>query len=97
MIIVLESNREVPRDSSPQRSVSLRSPPQVLQKPGVTISFVIPSLMGLDKVLESRPTGYTHFSKALRAGLQSHLQPLILQRDLILATVLDPRIKLQVT
>ncbi|KAK0137764.1 Myb-related protein B [Merluccius polli] len=68
---------------------------QVLQKPGVTISFVIPSLVGLDKMLESRPTSYTHFSKALRSGLQSHLQPLILQRDLILATVLDPRIKLQ--
>ncbi|XP_059916308.1 LOW QUALITY PROTEIN: uncharacterized protein LOC132464125 [Gadus macrocephalus] len=68
---------------------------QVLQKPGVTLSFVIPSLMGLDTVLAGRPTGYTHFSKALRAGLQSHLQPLILQRDLILATVLDPRIKLQ--
>jgi hypothetical protein len=52
--------------------------------------------MGLDTVLAGRPTSYTHFSKALRAGLQSHLQPLILQRDLILATVLDPRIKLQV-
>jgi len=71
--------------------------PKLLQKPGVTISFVIPTLISLDKMLESRLTSYTHFSKALRTGLQSHLQPLILQRDLILATVLDPRIKLQVS
>ncbi|KAG7273273.1 hypothetical protein CRUP_009701, partial [Coryphaenoides rupestris] len=59
---------------------------QLLQKPGVTISFVIPTLISLDKMLESRLTSYTHFSKALRTGLQSRLQPLILQRDLILAT-----------
>lgn len=71
--------------------------PKVLQKSGVTISFVIPTLIGLDKMLESQLTSYTHFSKALRTGLQSRLQPLILQRDLILATVLDPRIKLQVS
>ncbi|XP_071779707.2 v-myb avian myeloblastosis viral oncogene homolog-like 2a [Centroberyx gerrardi] len=68
---------------------------QVLQGNGVTISFIIPSIIGLDKTLESRTTSYTHFSKALRMGLRTHFQSMILQRDLILAAVLDPRIKLQ--
>ncbi|KAM6924409.1 v-myb avian myeloblastosis viral oncogene homolog-like 2a [Xenentodon cancila] len=68
---------------------------QVLQGSGVTISYIIPSLVGLDKTLESRVTNYTHFCKALRTGLQTHFQSLIHQRDIILAAVLDPRIKLQ--
>ncbi|KAJ8369557.1 hypothetical protein SKAU_G00095850 [Synaphobranchus kaupii] len=68
---------------------------QVLQGEGVTFSLVIPSLIGLDKTLETRSTNYTHFCKGLRTGLHAHFQPFILQRDLILATVLDPRIKLQ--
>ncbi|KAM4610828.1 v-myb avian myeloblastosis viral oncogene homolog-like 2a isoform 2-T2 [Polymixia lowei] len=68
---------------------------QVLQGNGVTVSFIIPSLAGLDKALEDRATSYAHFSRALRTGLHTHFQSLILQRDLILATVLDPRIKLQ--
>ncbi|XP_036388653.1 v-myb avian myeloblastosis viral oncogene homolog-like 2a [Megalops cyprinoides] len=68
---------------------------QVLQGEGVTFSLVIPSLIGLDKTLETRSTNYSHFCKALRAGLHAHFQNLILQRDLILATALDPRIKLQ--
>ncbi|KAL4646388.1 zinc finger BED domain-containing protein 4-like [Arapaima gigas] len=68
---------------------------QVLQEEGVTFSLVIPSLIGLDKTLASRSTNYTHFCKSLRAGLHAHFQPLLLQRDLILVTVLDPRIKLQ--
>ncbi|KAG9337485.1 hypothetical protein JZ751_028676 [Albula glossodonta] len=68
---------------------------QVLQEEGVTFSLVIPSLIGLDKTLETRSTNYSHFCKGLRTGLHAHFQPLILQRDLILATVLDPRIKLQ--
>ncbi|XP_034152034.1 v-myb avian myeloblastosis viral oncogene homolog-like 2a [Esox lucius] len=68
---------------------------QVLQSDAVTFSLIIPSLIGLDKTLETRSTNYSHFSKGLRSGLHTHFQPLILQRDLILATVLDPRIKLQ--
>ncbi|XP_028266871.1 v-myb avian myeloblastosis viral oncogene homolog-like 2a isoform X2 [Parambassis ranga] len=68
---------------------------QVLQGSGVTISFIIPSLVGLDKALESRVTNYTHFSKALRTGLHTHFQSLIYQMDVIQAAVLDPRIKLQ--
>ncbi|KAL1021401.1 hypothetical protein UPYG_G00012820 [Umbra pygmaea] len=68
---------------------------QVLQSDAVTFSLVIPSLIGLDKTLEIRTTNYSHFSKGLRSGLHTHFQPLFLQKDLILATVLDPRIKLQ--
>ncbi|XP_071020941.1 v-myb avian myeloblastosis viral oncogene homolog-like 2a isoform X1 [Oncorhynchus clarkii lewisi] len=68
---------------------------QVLQSDAVTFSLIIPSLIGLDKTLETRSTNYSHFSKGLRSGLQTHFQPLFLQRDLILVTVLDPRIKLQ--
>uniref|UniRef100_A0A8C9V7X3 Zinc finger BED domain-containing protein 4-like n=1 Tax=Scleropages formosus TaxID=113540 RepID=A0A8C9V7X3_SCLFO len=68
---------------------------QVLQEDGVTFSLVIPSLIGLDKTLASRSTNYIYFCKGLRAGLHARFQPLLLQRDLILATVLDPRIKLQ--
>uniref|UniRef100_A0A4W5NMZ4 MYB proto-oncogene like 2 n=1 Tax=Hucho hucho TaxID=62062 RepID=A0A4W5NMZ4_9TELE len=68
---------------------------QVLQSDAVTFSLIIPSLIGLDKTLETRSTNYSHFSKGLRSGLHTHFQPLILQRDLILVTVLDPRIKLQ--
>ncbi|XP_032364673.1 uncharacterized protein LOC116692792 isoform X1 [Etheostoma spectabile] len=68
---------------------------QVLQGNGVTISFITPSLIGLDKTLESLVTNYTHFNKALRTGLHTHFQSLIHQKDMILAAVLDPRIKLQ--
>ncbi|XP_042346909.1 v-myb avian myeloblastosis viral oncogene homolog-like 2a isoform X2 [Plectropomus leopardus] len=68
---------------------------QVLQGNGVTISFITPSLIGLDKTLEGLVTNYTHFNKALRSGLQTHFQSLIHQKDMILAAVLDPRIKLQ--
>ncbi|KAI4897635.1 hypothetical protein NFI96_015827 [Prochilodus magdalenae] len=68
---------------------------QVLQSDGVTFSLVIPSLIGLDKTLEAKPTSYNHFCKALRSGLYDYFQPLIMQKDFIVATVLDPRIKLQ--
>lgn len=68
---------------------------QVLQGEGVTFSLIIPSLIGLNKTLESRPCSYAHFCKELRSGLHTHFKNLITQKDLILATVLDPRIKLQ--
>lgn len=68
---------------------------QVLQGNGVTMSFIIPSLIGLDKTLEGLVTNYTHFCKALRTGLHTHFQSLIHQKDVIVAAVLDPRIKLQ--
>ncbi|XP_042560841.1 v-myb avian myeloblastosis viral oncogene homolog-like 2a isoform X2 [Clupea harengus] len=68
---------------------------QVLQGDGVTFPLIIPSLIGLNKTLETRSTNYSHFCKELRSGLHTHFQHLIRQKDLILATVLDPRIKLQ--
>ncbi|XP_056278923.1 v-myb avian myeloblastosis viral oncogene homolog-like 2a isoform X3 [Pseudoliparis swirei] len=68
---------------------------QVLQGNGVTVSFITPSIIGLDKTLESIVTNYTHFNKALRTGIHTHFQSLIHQKDMILAAVLDPRIKLQ--
>uniref|UniRef100_H3D389 HAT C-terminal dimerisation domain-containing protein n=1 Tax=Tetraodon nigroviridis TaxID=99883 RepID=H3D389_TETNG len=68
---------------------------QVLQGNGVTISYIIPSLIGLDKALETLDTNYTHFNRALRTGLCTHFQDLIHQNEMIIATVLDPRIKLQ--
>uniref|UniRef100_A0A8B9HPG2 V-myb avian myeloblastosis viral oncogene homolog-like 2a n=2 Tax=Astyanax mexicanus TaxID=7994 RepID=A0A8B9HPG2_ASTMX len=68
---------------------------QVLQAEGSTFSLIIPSLIGLDKTLEKKATSYTHFCKTLRSGLRDYLQPVIQQKDFILATVLDPRIKLQ--
>ena len=69
---------------------------KVLQRNGVTISFIIPSLVGLDITLESSVTNYIHFNKALRTGLYTQFQSLIHQRDMILAAVLHPRIKMQV-
>lgn len=68
---------------------------QTLQGNSVSISYVIPSLVRLDKTLVSRETNYTHFSKALRTGLHARFQSVIQQKDLIMATVLDPRIKMQ--
>ncbi|CAN9515766.1 unnamed protein product [Ophioblennius macclurei] len=68
---------------------------QVLQGNGVTISHIVPTLLGLDKTLENHATNYTHFRQALRTGLRSRFQSVVQQKDLILATVLDPRVKLQ--
>lgn len=68
---------------------------QTLQVNSVSISFIIPCLIHLDETLSSRETNYTHFSKSLRTGLHSHFQSLIHQKDLVIATVLDPRIKMQ--
>ncbi|XP_054905900.1 v-myb avian myeloblastosis viral oncogene homolog-like 2a [Poeciliopsis prolifica] len=68
---------------------------QVLQGNGVTMSFIIPSLIGLDKTLENRVTNYNHFCKALRTSLHGYFQSVIHQKEIILATVLDPRMKLQ--
>uniref|UniRef100_A0A671QDN5 V-myb avian myeloblastosis viral oncogene homolog-like 2a n=1 Tax=Sinocyclocheilus anshuiensis TaxID=1608454 RepID=A0A671QDN5_9TELE len=68
---------------------------QLLQEDAFTLSLVIPSIIGLDKTLETKATSFSLFCSALRSGLRSYFQPLILRRDFILATVLDPRIKLQ--
>ncbi|CAM4683525.1 hypothetical protein PO909_013497 [Leuciscus waleckii] len=68
---------------------------QVLQEDGITLSLIIPTIIGLDKTLENKTTKFSLFCSSLRSGLRSCFQPLILRRDLILATVLDPRIKLQ--
>ncbi|XP_061527104.1 v-myb avian myeloblastosis viral oncogene homolog-like 2a [Phycodurus eques] len=68
---------------------------QVLLGNAVAISYVITSLVGLDKTLEGCSTSYTHFKKALRTGLRTHFQSLIHQKDLIVAAVLDPRNKLK--
>ncbi|XP_062872014.1 v-myb avian myeloblastosis viral oncogene homolog-like 2a isoform X2 [Trichomycterus rosablanca] len=68
---------------------------QVLQGDGVTFSLVIPSIIGIDRTLAAKATGHPPFCRALRASLRDHFQPLIMKRDLILATILDPRIKLQ--
>lgn len=62
----------------------------------MTVSYIIPSLVGLDKALETLDTNYIHFNRALRTGLCTHFQDLIHQNEMIIATVLDPRIKLQV-
>lgn len=62
----------------------------------MTVSYIIPSLIGLDKTLETLDTNYAHFNKALRTGLCSHFQHLIHQNEMMVSTVLDPRIKLQV-
>lgn len=62
----------------------------------MSVSYIIPSLIGLDKTLETLDTNYNHFNRALRTGLSSHFQDLVHQNEMIVATVLDPRIKLQV-
>lgn len=69
---------------------------QVLQGNGLTISFILPTLLNLDKSLENCTTNYVHFCKALRTGLHTHFQSLIYQTDILLATILDPRLKLKV-
>lgn len=68
---------------------------QLLQDDGITLSLIIPSIIGLDKTLEIKDTKFSLFCSALRCGLRTYFQPLILRSDLLLATVLDPRIKLQ--
>ncbi|XP_074538575.1 v-myb avian myeloblastosis viral oncogene homolog-like 2a isoform X2 [Halichoeres trimaculatus] len=68
---------------------------QTLQGNGVTISFIIPALIGLDRTLQNLVTNYTHFGNALRTGLHTHFQTLIQREDIIAAAVLDPRTKLQ--
>lgn len=68
---------------------------QVLQEDDITLSLIIPSIIGLDKTLETKNTKLNYFCSALRSGLRTYFQPLIFQRDLIVASVLDPRIKLQ--
>lgn len=68
---------------------------QVLQEDGITMPLIIPTIIGLDKTLETKATKFSLFCSALRSGLRSYFQRIILRRDLILATVLDPRIKLQ--
>lgn len=68
----------------------------MLQGNGITVSHIIPSLVGLDKALGKLTTNYARFNEALRKGLRSNFQDLVHQRDLILAAVLDPRTKLQV-
>ncbi|XP_056589835.1 v-myb avian myeloblastosis viral oncogene homolog-like 2a isoform X1 [Triplophysa dalaica] len=68
---------------------------QVLQEDDITLSLIIPSIIGLDKTLETKSTKLSYFCSALRSGLRAYFQPLIFQKDLIVATVLDPRIKLQ--
>lgn len=71
---------------------------QVLQGNGVTVSHIIPSLVGLDKALGklAATTSYSRFNEALRKGLRSNFQDLVHQKDLVLAAVLDPGTKLQV-
>nr|XP_057940362.1 v-myb avian myeloblastosis viral oncogene homolog-like 2a isoform X2 [Doryrhamphus excisus] len=61
----------------------------------VTISSIIPSLISLDKTLEGCTTSYTHFKKSLRTGLCTYFQSMMEQKDLIVATVLDPKSKLK--
>lgn len=62
---------------------------QVLQEDDITLSLIIPSIIGLDKTLETKSTKLSYFCSALRSGLRTYFQPLIFQRDLIVASVLD--------
>lgn len=68
---------------------------QVLQGDGVTTSLVIPSIIGIDRTLAAKPTNHVLFCRALRSSLRDHFQPLIVRPDFVMATVLDPRIKLR--
>lgn len=68
---------------------------QTLQGNSVSISCIIPTLVQLDKSLSSCETNYGPFSKALRTGLRTHCQSLLHHKDLVLATVLDHRVKLR--
>lgn len=68
---------------------------QTLQGNSVSIGSIIPTLVQLDKSLSSCDTNYSSFSKALRSGLRTHCQSLLQHKDLVLATALDPRVKLQ--
>ncbi|KAK7883922.1 hypothetical protein WMY93_027045 [Mugilogobius chulae] len=58
-------------------------------------SSIIPSVIQLDKALSSCKTDYSDFCRALRTGLRTHCQGLLHHKDLLTASVLDPRIKLQ--
>ncbi|XP_055078842.1 v-myb avian myeloblastosis viral oncogene homolog-like 2a isoform X2 [Periophthalmus magnuspinnatus] len=68
---------------------------QTLQGNGASLGSLIPSVLQLDRALCSSESRYTDFCKALRTGLQAHCQGLLHHRDLLIATVLDPRLKLQ--
>uniref|UniRef100_A0A3B3Z877 MYB proto-oncogene like 2 n=1 Tax=Periophthalmus magnuspinnatus TaxID=409849 RepID=A0A3B3Z877_9GOBI len=68
---------------------------QTLQGNGASLGSLIPSVLQLDRALCSSESRYTDFCKALRTGLQAHCHGLLHHRDLLIATVLDPRLKLQ--
>ncbi|XP_077588525.1 v-myb avian myeloblastosis viral oncogene homolog-like 2a [Stigmatopora nigra] len=68
---------------------------QVLLGNPVSIANVVSTLVCLDRTLEDRSTHYNPFKKALRLGLCSHFQSLVHQKDLVVASVLDPRNKLK--
>jgi hypothetical protein len=65
-----------------------------LQGDGVTISLVIPALMGIDSVLSFMQTQFPSLQKHLRQALHDRFQDIICSDEYILATLLDCRYKL---
>ncbi|KAJ0064144.1 hypothetical protein NL108_001037, partial [Boleophthalmus pectinirostris] len=68
---------------------------QTLQGHSASLCSLVPSLLRLDRALSLSKSKYTDFCRALRTGLHSHCQTLLHHRDVLFATVLDPRLKLQ--
>jgi len=69
--------------------------PDTFQGDGITISSVIPALLGTDDILSS--THYEQFetlASRLRQALRDRFQDIIAKDECMLATVLDSRYKL---
>lgn len=65
-----------------------------LQGDQITISQVIPALLGIDDVLNSLSTQFQSLQQHLRLALYDRFQTVIMQKEYVLSTLLDARYKL---
>lgn len=65
-----------------------------LQSDGVTLSMVIPAVLGIDEALKKCETQLHCLRNALQHGLAERFQDLIMKPHYVIATVLDCRYKL---
>jgi hypothetical protein len=65
-----------------------------LQADGITISMVIPAILGIDRLLAISDTQFVTFKMQLRSALQRRFADVVCRKEYVLATLLDPRYKL---
>ena len=65
-----------------------------LQGDGVTVSMVIPAILGIDELLAAQKTLFQNFQLQLRSALQRRFNDILRMPEYVLATLLDPRYKM---